>query len=499
MATRKEKPDFESKVSFRRQYAKFSVKSCNITGPRSYSGFSGGVPLMYYKEEGEGKVVIDPSDAHTLCFGATGSRKTRSIVLPSVKILSCAGESLIINDPKGEIYDKTSLELKAKGYKIIVLNFRNPGLGNAWNPFAIPYRHYLADDYDTAAELINDISNNLMTADLTVKDPYWQLAASDMFFGLVLLLFKYCKEHEIAEENVNIDNLIKLRRTFFTRRRIENTILWKYAQEDELIAASLSGSVFNAESTRGCILGIFDQKIRTFVIQHTLMDMLSRFDFQMDDICDEKTALFLITPDEKSSYHKLVSLFIKQSYEFMIDKAQQNNGRVKNRVNYIIDEFGNLPAIPDMCSMISAARSRDIRFLLINQSKHQLIQRYGEDAQTIMANCSNWIYLGSREYDLLVELSDLCGENSKHEKNITPFELQHLNKDQCEALVISGRMKPIRVTLLDIDLYYKANEKNRGTITIPVREESKYIHLDFELTVEEQKRVDPDDDDDDLF
>lgn len=496
MATRKKKPDFESSVSFRRRYAKFSVNSGNITGIKSFSGFSGGVPLMYYKEEGQGKVVIDASDAHTLCFGATGSKKTRSIVLPSVRILSCAGESLIINDPKGEIYSKTSVELQSKGYKIIVLNFRNPSIGNSWNPFAIPYRHYIDGDYDTAAELINDISNNLMTADLTVKDPYWQLAASDMFFGLALLLFKYCKEHNIPEEDVNIDNLIKLRRIFFSKRRIESTVLWKYAQEDELIAASLSGSVFNAESTRGCILGVFDQKIRTFVIQHTLMDMLSHCDFNMDDICDSKAALFLITPDEKSSYHRLVSLFIKQSYEYIIDKAQQNDGKVKNRVNYILDEFGTLPAIADMCSMISAARSRDIRFLLISQSKHQLIQRYGDDAQTIMANCSNWIYLGSREYDLLVELSDLCGENSKHEKNITAFELQHLNKDQCEALIISGRMKPIRVTLLDIDMYYRANDKNRGAIPIPNREESKYTHLDFQLAEGIKKRVDPDDDDD---
>ena len=90
----------------------------------------------------------------------------------------------------------------------------------------------------------------------------------------------------------------------------------------------------------------------------------------------------------------------------MISVAQEKaNGQLPVRVNFILDEFCNLPAIPDMPAMISAARSRNMRFFLVAQSKHQLLRKYGEDADTIKGNCDNWVFLTSKELDLLEEIS----------------------------------------------------------------------------------------------
>ena len=256
-------------------------------------------------------------------------------------------------------------------------------------------------------------------------------------------------------------------------------MLWKYASEDEIISASLSGSVYAPNDTMNSILSVFDQKMRTFTIQPTLLNMLASNNIDIDSVGKQKTAIFLITPDEKTTYHRLVSLFIKQSYESIIYSAYLNEGnRVTNRINYILDEFSSLPAINDMPAMISAARSRMIRFLLIVQSKHQLEKRYKEEAATIISNCNNWIFLTSRELDLLRELSELCGEKANRTPNISVYDLQHLDKDSNEAIVLCGRMKPAYVKLLDIDRY---DGRNTNVLNINTPHRRTREKASFEL------------------
>lgn len=190
------------------------------------------------------------------------------------------------------------------------------------------------------------------------------------------------------------------------------------------------------------------------MIHPTLLEMLANNDFDIEDIGKTKTAVFLITPDEKTSYHRLVSMFVKESYEYIIYLATQTiDNKVENRINYILDEFSSLPQIADMPSMISAARSRDIRFLLVVQSQSSLKQRYSNEAETIISNCTNWIFFTSRELSLLKELSELCGTQKNQKPNISVYDLQHLSKERREALVLCGRLKPAIVNMLDIDYF----------------------------------------------
>ena len=199
--------------------------------------------------------------------------------------------------------------------------------------------------------------------------------------------------------------------------------------------------------------------MRALAIQPSLLNMLSHNDIDYDSITEKPTAIFLIVPDEKTGYHSLISLFVKQSYEYLVYKAQQEIACGKNlkyRVNYILDEFSSLPTINDFPAMITAARSRNIRFNLFLQSKHQLNLRYNEEANTIMANCENWIFLTSREIVFLREVSELCGEltNSQSKHLLTTSELQRLDKSSGEALVLHGRAKPFISRLADIDELY---------------------------------------------
>lgn len=262
---------------FEQSFTKYKISSNKFSQNKNlkYVNQLGGVPLGQ-TEEGE-EILVDSSDVHSLIIGSTGSKKSRLIVMPNIYILGAAGESMIVSDPKAEIYSRTAY----------------------------------------------------------------------------------------------------------------------------------------------------------------------------------KTIVYLIMPDEKTSYHQLVTLFIKQSYEYLIYKAQVNpDGKMKIRVNYILDEFSSLPTIKDFPAMITAARSRNIRFNLVIQSKHQLLERYREETDTIQSNCTNWIFFTSREIQLLEELSMLCGKCSNEEKFVLPLaSLQHFNKEKGEALILSGRLYPYISLLADIDKY----------------------------------------------
>lgn len=480
-------PGFESVDKIRKEYPYFDLNTRSFSEKRS-TGYLGGIPLMFDFESR--RLYIDSSDTHSLVYGSTGSLKTRTIVSPGIKVLGYAGESMIINDPKGELFTRHAGDLKKQGYNIVEINFRDPSLGNSWNPLYIPYQFYINGDLDKSAEFVNDIANNLMVSDRSTDDPFWDFSASDLLYGLIQLLFRYCKDHSAPINAVNIGNLLTLRRTLFSsKQQAQNTILWKYASEDELVAASLSGSVYAPKDTMNSILSVFDQKMRSFTIQPTLLEMLANNDFDIADIGQKKTAVFLITPDEKTSYHRLVSMFVKESYEYLIFLATQTEeNKVENRINYILDEFSSLPKIADMPSMISAARSRDIRFLLVVQSQSSLKQRYADEAETIISNCTNWIFFTSRELGLLRELSELCGTQKNHMPNISVYDLQHLSKERREAIVLAGRLKPCKVSMLDIDRF---GDRSYILLEHEKRERMKRNHLTFELSEDIKKKYIP--------
>jgi type IV secretion system protein VirD4 len=462
---------FASQAAFERNLSIYSLADKTLRCPYanqatySHAWGLGGVPLSYSMELG--KVYVDASDTHTLIIGPTASKKSRLVAMPAVKILGAARESMIITDPKAEIYSRTASELKELGYNILMLNLREPSLGSAWNPLSIPYRFYCQGDIDRASEFANDISMNLTAMEKSNKDPFWDNSAGSFFFGLTLLLFKYCQEYQRNPDDVNIANVFKLRNKMCSGSQLEirNNPLWKYAKEDDLISSALIGTIEAPNDTRASILSVFDQKMRAFAIQPNLLTMLAFNDFDFSTLTQQPMAMFLILPDEKTSYHGLVSLFIKQSYEYIIFNAQSRNQNLQHRVNYILDEFSSLPTVNDFPAMITAARSRNIRFNIFIQSKHQLQLRYAEEADTILANCTNWIFLTSRELSLLSEISQLCGNKDGTQDNqpiLSIADLQRFDKEKGEVLILCGRQKPYIANLPDINKYDSDKIKELG-------------------------------------
>ena len=215
--------------------------------------------------------------------------------------------------------------------------------------------------------------------------------------------------------------------------------------------------------------------------------MLANSNFDIEEIGQSKTAVYLITPDEKTTYSSIVAMFISQSYQHLIYSATQSGGRLSIRVNYILDEFSSLPAIgSDFPSMISAARSRNIRYLICIQSKSQLVKRYKEEASTIISNCTNWVVLFTRELELLREVSELCGQKKDRTPNISVYDLQHLSKEKDEALLLAGKAKPCLVNLLDIDHF---GERSYKVIDFYTPERLSRFNIDFAELPAEAKAI----------
>ena len=419
-------------------------KGVEVVDPLSQETNVAGIPLV---NDGK-KLWVDNGEYHNLVIGSTGSGKSQTIVEPMVELLIKKGESMIITDPKGELYKAASVYMKERGYNVVVLNFREPQNGNAWNPLTLPYQYFKDGNYDKATELLDDVALNILYDQNNKSgDPFWEKSAADYFSGLALGLFEDAKPEEINLNSINLMSTVGEDK-FAASNYIKEYFTLKGEASNAYVFAS--NTINSPTETKGGILSVFRQKIRLFASRENLSEMLSYSDFDMRNIGKEKTAVFIIIHDEKTTYHGLATIFIKQCYETLIDVAQQNGGKLPFRTNFILDEFANMPPLKDVTTMVTAARSRAIRFTFIIQNFAQLKSVYGnEDAETIKGNCGNLVYLISTELAALEEISKMCGEVKSSDKDktastplVTVTDLQKLKL--FEAIIIRWRLSPFK-------------------------------------------------------
>ena len=455
--------------------------------PLAETSQAGGVPLILKKNE----IWVDNGEYHTLVIGATGSGKTQSVIFPTVNCLAKAGESMIITDPKGEIYEKTSNMLREKGYQILLLNFRDPQKGNSWNPMELPYTIYKSGNTDKAIELIDDLALNILYEESSGNsDPFWEKTSADYFAGLTLALFEDAKPDEI-----NL-NSISLMTTVGEEKFGGTTYIKEYfgaKSPSSPAAINASGTIMAPNETKGGILSVFRQKIKLFASRENLSEMLSHSDIDIETIGEQKTALFIVIQDEKKTYHSLVTILLKQCYETLISVAQKHGGKLPVRTNFLLDEFANMPPLKDVTTMITAARSRAIRFTMIIQNFSQLDQVYTKEvAETVKGNCGNIIYLITTELKALEEISKMCGEvkSKKDEKTsstplVTVSDLQRMK--QYETIILRMRKQPFKTKMTP---NYQMNwGKEYPKAAYPEREKMPVHIFDLKEFVKAEKKA----------
>ena len=450
------------------------------------------------RESGGGIVTISngktsyavKGDSSTITVGGTGSKKTRNVVMPHVLSCAHAGVSMILHDPKGDIYKNTKNALMKYGYKILVLDYRDPQCGDKYNPLLYAARLYKDGFKDRAREIFMNFAGAIFASVKSEKDPFWHLTAAGYFAGLAELL---CILYE--PETVTIDNIYSLHlqgdmklggstymKTYFDKNPDERC--WKLIYP---VATA-------PNETRNSLNAVFTGALTKFIQNDAVVDQTSGSSFEIEDFVEEKTALFIISRDEGSVYDALITAIIDQIYSILVDTAEKNGGLLKRRVSFILDEFGNLAQLTDIERKLTLSRARGISWHIVVQSLDQLSLVYGKDkAPIIIGSCNNIVYLYSSDINLVKHISSLCGDR---EEEITDIKsplcsvnmLRHFDKESGETLMLLDRMNPFITHLPDISKYCVHDSIEFKDFKVREKEELKTI--DFKSIIEKRKRID---------
>lgn len=453
-------------------------KSNRLEAQTSIDIVPGGVPVFYDAEERI--LYCDNSTHHTLVIGETGCGKTRSIDAPTILSSSLSGDSMIITDVKGELLRITGDILRTNGYNLKVLDFRNPvSSPDSWNFFECMAKSYADGNIDKAFTMVNNFVYCLAEEQLTSSgnDIFFANMAKQFIAGTLSALLSIGRTDE-----VNIRSLVSLLamhklslKDFFTR-----------FNDDLAIFPMVNGCITTAPETRMGILSSVDNLIQPFVGRTALTEMISTSSFKTEDFLD-KTALFIIFPEESKATMRLIGFLIKQFYEELVYLAHSEfNGCLPRRVVFLLDEFGNFE-LQNFTETISAARSRNIRLILSIQNISQLAH-YGEDGMsTILSNCPNQIYMASRDLSTAEHLSMVCGTQYRYsrgyreERNlVSVHDLQLLNKR--EALILRRGLSPYMTVFPDYSEIIPDEEAH--ALHLPPREKKNISIFDFDAFME---------------
>lgn len=473
-----EKVRFESEEEIKDRYTEVNFESGDVMGA--------GVPII-----STGRTAyVDDSEASTFVVGASGSGKTRKILMPYT--LSCIrkNENLVIHDPKGEINRYMYRELEKKGYEVIVLDYRRPLRGDRYNPLEYPSKIYKEGNTSRAAEMFQAFSETMFSDRKSEKDRFWDLTAASYMTGLSLL-----QAELLPEKECTINHLYDLHIQGDGKYGRSKYIKEYYNRPGAKDAPSykLAAPAINAPSdTQGGLYSVYTSCLTPFVLNEDIIDATANSTFDVRDLVEKKCAVFIITKDEGSVYNKLISATIDQMYERLIDIAEEEyDGRLPRRINFILDEFGNLAAINNMSGKITAGRSRNIRWLIVCQSMDQLRLLYeNKGASIIFGNCANLVYLYSTDIMLLQRISAMCGlysdelTGAKHPL-MSMDHLRYLNKDKGEVLLLLERARPFVGYLPDISAYPVSPTQH---VNVCERERQTLNPIDFQEIVNKQKR-----------
>jgi len=258
----------------------------------------GGVVIGYEKRGKKEKIYFVDEDTHTLCIGATRSGKTRTVVLESIGTLALAGESMILSDPKAELYTYTYPFLKNMGYEVICIDFKNPLKSDRYN-FLQPVIDAVDDgDIPRAAEATWDLTSALVPEN-SHNEKIWTNGEASIIAAAIMAVV-YDNKESNSKRYQNMSNVY-----FFISemcKSIDGTMpLIKYMKsisQSHPARALLAISEVAPSKTRGSFYTSALTTLRLFT-NPLIHSMTKTSDFDLREIGSKKQAIFIILPDEK--------------------------------------------------------------------------------------------------------------------------------------------------------------------------------------------------------
>ncbi len=390
----------------------------------------GGLPLCYDNES----IYLDSENGHTLVIGHTGSGKTQSCTLPKLWTSILAGENILVDDPKGELYERLSDDLSKQNYKVITFDFQDFS-GKKWNPLKLAFDLYKENNIDDAVMILEKVAYYLLK-DINNDnvDPFWFNSAVQLFVGTSLYLME--KEESLITISEVIDCANKLSIDDYNKLDGESPA-----------KVFLRVIMTSPEATRGSIVAVFNSSISCFSYKNRISDFISSNDFDIKDTLNEKVAVFIIDGHTHQYITNLIALYIEEL--FYVCTREKN----KNKINILIDDFNDYIAFDSFSRLLANSRSVAINFMLLTGSLRKLSELYGEVAlDYIISYFNKIIYLLANEDYTLEYISNMCGNKNNEERLISKNELKLLKP--FEAIVLKSRHLPLRTKLLPFYQYH---------------------------------------------
>lgn len=454
-------------------------------------------------------LYIDPSPTNNLIIGITRSGKGEMFVFPSIDVYSRAKEktSLVVTDPKLELFKSSKETLIKRGYDVYLLNLDDPLHSMGFNPLEKIKEAYLKKDYSDAELLAQSFSFSVFN-DPTNTDTFWQDSAASLLTAMIIAHMQDCIEMDEKINNIRLTDYNRKRKQFdslkeerkeevrntfrsymekhpdvdpvtepglecmylpddvefiytrenekkitmysiintfteLSRQKLEgNSELTKldayFANRPELDRAKLKYAAIEiaGDRTKGSIFSTMLVKLTVFTFEN-VAKMTAESTLQLERIGfgDKPVAVFLGILDYDKSMHFLATVFIRQVTFVLEKKATRTKaGKCDRKVKFICDEFGNIPAIEAMDSIITVCLSRNISFDLYIQANSQLRKLYGDDAETIMGNCGNQIFILTNDDETSETFSKNLGNRTIIDVNRSGSKLS-MNKNYTESVM----------------------------------------------------------------
>ena len=438
--------------------------------PRNPS--KGGIVIGMKREGDCERIYYVGEDSHLLCIGATRSGKSRCLVIQSICTLGLAGESICASDPKAELFQYTSAFLKKLGYEVLCLDFKTPAKSMRYNLLQPVIDAIHEEDTDRAEMLAWDLTNNLVGKPQGEK--IWTNGECSIIAAAILCVVCDNRRRPELQNMTNVYWFIsEMCKTIGGKMPILEYV--KKLPSAHPARALLSISDVAPSRTRGSFYTSALTTLRLFT-SRSIYAITHQSDFSLADMGRKKQALFIILPDEKTTFYPIASLIVSQQYELLAEAADRRGGRLERRVNFVLDEFGNFTPLSDMTNKLTVAAGRGMRYSLYIQSFSQLKEKYDENiADTIKANCQTWVYLQADDPETLREISDKLGSyttssyqlsasharftmpSSSHSVSLTERKL--LNTDEVRRVrrpyqIVTSRNHPAMMAAPDLSKWY---------------------------------------------
>lgn len=433
-----------------------------------------GVILGQYTDKGKECICL-PEDTkgnrNILILGSPGTGKSFCYVRNAVFQAIVRGESVVITDPKGELYESTAEKLRECGYDVFVFNLVNPIRSDAWDCLSEIYDPETGDISEIrVTEFVDAIMRNTTDGP---EDSFWGGGESNLMKAVVMFcawrkevdlknlyeqegksLYTKVKHLFREDEGKKILDILssKDQNVHMNDRKTAMRLLIKLAEGEEnteaymerinceaspcdmssiyhmLVTsdikafeekfkavpvshpAGIAWSIFknSPDGTRPNMVQGLSQRLQLFQMRD-IRRITTNKDINFENLGTKKTALFCIISDKSTAMRALTSLFFTFLFKDVSDAADRYGPKNRLPVNVICDEFANLGTIPSFDVTISTVRSRKINISIILQSVMQLAKNYAEAGETIISCCDTILFLGCNDTETAEFISNLSG------------------------------------------------------------------------------------------